>query len=70
MASDLCPCGSIWDRRSVGSAYISWTRGQRRVGDLVTIAIAENTGSIKDNETQRGNQNGRNVQFERQHYWH
>ena len=42
---------SIWDRRTVGSAYIFVDTRARRVGDLVTIAIAENTGI--DNKDQR-----------------
>lgn len=42
---------SIWDRRSVGSAYIFVDTRARRVGDLVTIAIDENTGI--DNKDQR-----------------
>ncbi len=42
---------SIWDRRTIGSAYIFVDTRARRVGDLVTIAIAENTGI--DNKDQR-----------------
>lgn len=42
---------SIWDRRAVGCAYIFIDTRARRVGDLVTIAIAENTGI--DNKDQR-----------------
>ena len=42
---------SIWDRRTVGCAYIFIDTRARRVGDLVTIAIAENTGI--DNKDQR-----------------
>jgi len=35
---------SIWERRNVGSAYLFVDTRARRLGDLVTIAIAENTG--------------------------
>jgi flagellar L-ring protein precursor FlgH len=41
----------LLDRRTVGCAYIFIDTRARRVGDLVTIAIAENTGI--DNKDQR-----------------
>jgi flagellar L-ring protein precursor FlgH len=47
---------SIWDRRTFGSAYIFVDTRARRVGDLVTIAIAENT-DIENKDERDGAKN-------------
>jgi flagellar L-ring protein precursor FlgH len=47
---------SIWDRRESRSAFLFEDNRARRIGDLLTITIMENTSS-NDNETRNLNKN-------------